>query len=380
MDKKAVGTLALSGVAWLLSGCHHAVERMECPHARVDQDKVTFPAQSPQAGAIVTHTAEPRAQTVLRLNGRLVWDEDVTVHVFTPFGGRVARILAQAGQAVSREAPLAVIASSEYGQAQSEAAKAFLDLTLAERTWKRSKELAENGAVPLKELHAAEAELTRAQSEAKRAQGRLALYGSSSTNSLDQEFVLKSPLPGVVVEKNINPGQEVRPDQITANAPPLFVITDPARLWVLLDATEQDLRSVRVGATLTLRTQIDSDEAFIGRVETVADFVDPNSRTIKVRGTVDNAQRLLKAEMFVSVELPGPPQSGVDVPSEAVFLKGDKHYVFVEETRGAYLRREVQVGPEHDGKTLVTGGLESGQKVVTDGGLLLDQMIAANGS
>src|SRR5262249_31784936 len=171
-----------------------------------------------------------------------------------------------------------------------------------------------------------------------------------------------------------------RPDQITANAPPLFVITDPARLWVLLDATEQDLRSIRVGATLTLRTQIDPDETFTGHVETVADFVDPNSRTIKVRGTVDNTQRLLKAEMFVSVELPGPSQNGVDVPSEAVFLKGDKHYVFVEETRGAYLRREVQVGPEHDGKTLVTDGLESGQKVVTDGGLLLDQMIASNGS
>src|SRR5262249_50638752 len=149
-------------------------ERTESPRARVDQDKVTFPAKSAQAGAIVTHAAEPRAQTVLRLNGRLVWDEDVTVHVFTPFGGRVARILAQAGQAVSGDAPLAVIASPEYGQAQSEAAKALLDLTLAERTWKRSKELAENGAVPLKELHAAEVELTRAQSEAKRTQGRLA--------------------------------------------------------------------------------------------------------------------------------------------------------------------------------------------------------------
>jgi cobalt-zinc-cadmium efflux system membrane fusion protein len=380
MDRKTLATFALSVAAGLLAGCHHAAPETECPRAQVDRDKVTFPAQSPQAVAIVTRVAEPRAQTVLRLNGRLIWDEDVTVHVFTPFGGRVARILAQAGQSVSRETPLAVIASPEYGQAQSEAAKALLDLTLAERTCKRSKELAENGAVPLKELHAAEVDLTRAQSEAKRTQGRLALYGSSSTNALDQEFVLKSPLPGVVVEKNINPGQEVRADQITANAPPLFVITDPARLWVLLDATEQDLRSVRVGATLTLRTQNDPDQAFTGRVETVADFVDPNSRTIKVRGTVDNAQRLLKAEMFVSVELPGSAQNGVDVPSEAVFLKGDKHYVFVEKKRGAYLRREVQVGPDHDGKTLVTEGLESGQKVVTDGGLMLDQMIAANGS
>src|SRR5262249_8426409 len=152
------------------------------------------------------------------------------------------------------------------GQAQVEAAKASLDLGQADRTLKRLTELAENGAVPLKELHAAEVEFVRAQGEARRTAGRLVLYGGD-TNSIDQEFVLRTPLAGVVVEKNLNPGQEVRPDQLTANAPPLFVVTDPTRLWVLLDATEQDVASLSTGTSVAIKTQTYPDLVFNGRVE-----------------------------------------------------------------------------------------------------------------
>ena len=122
-------------------------------------------------------------------------------------------------------------------------------------------------------------------------------------------------------------------------------------------------------------------QTFSGKIVVVSDFLDPATRTIKVRGVVENPQRLLKAEMFVNVDLPGDGQSGLDISSKAVFLKGERHYVFLEEGRGQFARREIKVGPQHEGKILVLDGIQPGQRVVTDGCLLLEQMLrAAEGS
>ena len=108
-------------------------------------------------------------------------------------------------------------------------------------------------------------------------------------------------------------------------------------------------------------------QTFTGRVATVSEFIDPATRTIKVRGTVDNSRRLLKAEMFVNVNLPGQESPGASVPSKAVFLKGERHYVFIEEQPGQFARQEVQIGVEQEGRILVLAGVQPGQRVVTDG-------------
>jgi multidrug efflux pump subunit AcrA (membrane-fusion protein) len=78
--------------------------------------------------------------------------------------------------------------------------------------------------------------------------------------------------------------------------------------------------------------------------------------------------------------LPTPAQAGVNVPSSAVFLKGDKHYLFVEKAKGNYRLQEVDVGPEQAGQVLVSSGLQLGQNVVTDGGLLLNQILTERAS
>ena len=361
-----------------LTGCNKS-ERAEAPSGpKLDGTRVAFNPQSPQASAIVTRAAEPKAGEVLHLNGRLVWNEDATVHVYTPFGGRVSRIVAQTGTTVAKDAPLAVVSSPEFGQAQAESTRAALDLKFAEQNLKRLNELSAIGAAPQKDLRAAEIEYSRAQAELARASGKVALYGGTA-NVVDQEFVLRSPLAGTVVDKSINPGQEVRPDQMTANAAPLFVITDPARLWVLLDATEGDLPALRPGGRIVLRSRTYPDRTFSGTIDTVSSFVDPASRTVKLRGSVDNAEGLLKAEMYVTAELAAKETAGVDVPATAVYLRGDRHYTFIEEAKGAFRRQEVKIGLAHFGHVTVVEGLVAGQKVVTDGALFLDQMLTESG-
>jgi cobalt-zinc-cadmium efflux system membrane fusion protein len=358
-----------------LSGCHQSQTEPEVASPHIDGQTIRFAPGSRQLAEIAIESARKPKSAVVKLTGRIVWNEDVTVRIYTSLGGRVAQILSPVGQKVEKNTPLALIDSSDFGQVQADAARAALDLRLAEQNLTRLKELAGYGAAAQKDLRAAEIDFTRAQRESENVARRLMLYGGSP-ESTDQQFILRSPLSGVVVEKNINPGQEVRPDQMTANAPPLFVVTDPTRLWVILDATESAFPLVKVGDEVTLRADHMPGEGFRARVETIGDAVDPSSRTIKIRGSLENPLRKLKAEMFVTAELSLEAPSGVEVPVDSVFLKKNQHCLFIRAGAGAFQERAVQVVSEHDGFLLIASGVALGESVVTDGALMLDQILS----
>src|SRR5438876_661785 len=143
----------------LAAGCRSGQTKTETSFApEVQGEKVVFPKDSPQMAALEVEPVEVCKGAATRLNGRLVWDDTVTVRVFTPFAGRVARVLAEVGQTVKQGDPLVTIASPDYGQAQAEARKAATDLILAERSRARVQELFQHGAAPQKDLQSAEAD------------------------------------------------------------------------------------------------------------------------------------------------------------------------------------------------------------------------------
>src|SRR5215471_12570108 len=373
-------SFSLACLIWalFLFGCNSSNKPPDELGPKVKGETVTIPRNSPQLAALSVEPVGSQRASSMPLAGRLMWDENATVRVFTPFAGIVRRPLVEVGQPITKGAPLAEIQSSDFGQALADARKAQTDFRRTERNLNRLRDLAEHGAAPRKDVESAEADFASAQAEKERAEMRLAIYGATATSS-GQSFLLPSPLDGVVVEKNVTPGQEVRPDQMLANIPqftaPLFVITDPTRLWIQIDATEIDLPNLGRGREFTFTSRAFPGQTFTGRVEVVSEFIDPATRTIKVRGTVDNKQRLLKAEMFVTVNLPEEQPSGVTVPSKAVFLKGERHYVFIEQQPGEFTRREVQIGSEQDGRVVLQAGVAPGQRVVTEGCILLQQTL-----
>ena len=354
-----------------LSGCgERAIEAKETKPT-VKGDTVTFPAGAPQVARLATEKVEPPSERELTLPGRLVWDEDRTVRIFTPFAGRVERILAKAGQRVAAGQPLVELVSADFGQAQSEARKAEADFTVASEHAKRIKELNANGVASAKELQQAEADFARAGAERERAVGRRNAYGAAEGAS--NRFVLKSAVAGTVVERNINPGQELRPDQPGA---PLFVVSDPSKLWLMLDANEMDARYLTAGMPLVIRSPQMPEDAFAGELTQVADYVDPVTRTVKLRGTAPNPDRALKAEMFVNARVKLPKAGNPTVPGRAVYLEGARRFVWVRTGEGAYTRRAVRVGPDVDGLMPVLQGLKAGEEVVVSGNLLLQQIVA----
>ncbi len=344
---------------------------------RVEGDRLILGAASPQLAALRVVPAAPAAPESLHLAGRLVWDEDVTVRMFSPLAGRVVSVAADAGQRVASGDVLATLVAPDFGQAQADARRAATDLALAERTLTRQRDLLSHGVVAQKDVEAAEADLARARAEQQRAEGRRALYGGDSL-SVNQEFPLRTPLSGVIVERNITPGQEVRPDQMLANDPqlvrPLFVVTDPAHMWMVIDLPEQDVSSLALGTALQIHTRAWPDRVFHGRIALIGSAVDPTTRTVKVRATVPNAGQLLKAEMLGDVDAAGLRPREIGVPADAVVFAGDAAVVFVEEAPGRYRRTVVQVSAEQHGTVPIRSGLSAGERVVSSGSLLVERL------
>ena len=365
-------------LAAALAGCG-APAKEEAPHhnSKVVHNTIEFAAGSPQLAALVTAEAKPRGEAVTRLNGRIVWDEDRTVRVFPPLAGRVINIAAKLGDTVRPGQALAVLSAPELGQAQADARKAEQDRALAQKSLARIQELNQAGVAPAKDLQAAQAELARTESEVARTMARLASYGAHAS-AVDQQFSLRTPIGGVVVERNLNPGQELRPDQPPERAP--FVVSDPTHLWFVLDVAEADVGILKLGQQIALRSPLLGDEVVTGRVTHIADSVDPQSRTVKVRGSVENKDRRLKAEMFITAEARSGAAPGLVVPAKAVYLRGDRNFVFVETAPGAFTRRPVTLGTAFNGSQVILQGIKPEDKVVVDGALLLQRILATAGN
>jgi len=256
------------------------------------------------------------------------------------------------------------------------------NLAAADKAYTRSKELLAHGAAAEKDVEAAQAAYVAALAERDRAEAVLENYGGTlkATNSV---YTLRSQLAGEVVDKNVNPGQELRADLMLANAPslfaPQFVVSDPTTLWVQVDVAETDLASIQPGMKLRVTSRAFSDRVFEGRIEKIGDTMDPATRTVKVRGVVNNPDKLLKAEMYVMVDiikdLSQVADAGVDVPAKAIFMKQDESFLFVESAPGQFERKRVKVGAEKDGKVPVFDGVAAGQKVVSEGALLLQSLV-----
>ena len=361
--------LALAG---LLGACSKPeAPAPSVPDPTVAGELVTFPGNQDPATLRIGVVASPGAHPVL-LPGRLAWDEDHTARIYAPYAGRIERLLVAVGDRVKRGQALAVLSSADIGSAQADWHKAEADLALTRSSVARATDLVEGGVIARKDLAQAQADLARSSAEASRARARLAQYGVAAVSgAVTQSLSLTAPLDGLVVDRNSNPGAEVRPDVAGAA---LFTISNPATLWASIDVGESQLALLKAGQTIMLSTAAWPDQRFAATVLGLGAAVDPASRTVKARARVANPDGKLKAEMFVSAELAvagGLPL----VPADAVFLRGEASAVFVPKGAGRFERRMVQVRPAGPKFLQVVAGLNAGDKVVVGGALYLNQLL-----
>ncbi len=356
-----------------LSGCQDP-QPPSPPAAKpiLEGSQLRFPAGHPQLTSLPTVMAE-RAQPVdIEMPARVVWDEDRTQRLYPAFAGRVMRIQADVGQRISAGQVLAELASPEFGVAQAESARAQADLGQARRQHERLRDLHGLGVAPRKELEQAETEVLRAQAELERAQARTQLYGSSG--GVNQRLALVAGVTGVIIERNVNPGQELRPDQFGPGSPALYVLSDPTRLWLLIDVREGELAALPIGRQIGFVAHAYPQRRFTATVHASSDAIDPVSRTIKVRARIDNADRALKVEMLGKVRLSQSLGEGVFIPAASVFLQEGNHWAYVVPAPGVFEPRKVSIGHRGSSRVLISAGLAEGERVVSENVLLLARM------
>jgi cobalt-zinc-cadmium efflux system membrane fusion protein len=365
--------LALAAVL-LLSACNPAPAPVtEAPAPIIQSNQVRFAPGHPQLALLTVSPAAPGSVVQVDMPAKLVWNEENTQRVYPALSGRVVSIHSDVGQSVNPGSVLAQLASPEFGQAQSDTSKAQAEARLAERALERQRELFSAGVVARKDLEMAETDHARAQAELDRAYARTRLYGSQGT--VNQALSLTAGIHGIVVERNLNPGQELRPDLAGPGVPALFVVTDPSTLWVQIDAREADQGLARPGNTFEIVSPSLPGQTFVGTVVAVSDFIDPLTRTVKIRGLVANPLRELKAEMLVTARFERKFSQGAAVPATAVQLIGNKHNAFVRTQDGVFERRDVEMLYEGPKEVVLRSGVEPGEMVVIENALMLTRLL-----
>lgn len=380
---------AMSGRWYLLGAavCAIVAGLMACED-KARQVSPPEPGSPPAQSGHIRLTPEESARMALQLvpvrQGQLLThrefpatvqaNENELAEVTTLIRGRVAKVAVDVGQDVKKGALLAMLHSTDLGLAEGDYLKAAARLHEAELAHARAKELYDNKAVSLAELLRREAVMKTAQAEARETKNRLELLGvaQEEIERLDQEHTIKADVPlrapfnGRVIMRNITRGEVVETHQ------KFFTVANLNDMWVVGNVPEKDVQFIRKEQKVDVLLAAYPHAIFQGTLTYVGDVLDPATRTMRLRVTVPNPDRLLKPEMFaiIRVYTPSNPDT-LSVPLEAVQNGPAGKMVFVQRGTGEFEARTVKLGDEQGDLVQVSDGVRAGELVVTKGAFAL---------
>ena len=376
-DRSALGsTILAAAVAAAIAGCSRGAEPRD--HAVTSAVEAgTVELDTAQRTRIRTERVVPRAYSALiNTNGTVAFNGDRSTQVIAPVSGPVSRILVAPGARVERGQPLATVSSPDFAEAVASYRKAEGAWRNAERIATLDEQLFANDALARSDLDQARTDLAAATADREAARSQLRSLGLDDTaiaairdgKPVSAQAAVRAPIGGTLVERLITPGQLLQ-----AGTTPCFTIADLSTVWVMANVFESDVGAVQRGEAAFITTDA-SPDTLAGRVDYVADLVDPATKATAVRVVVPNPTRLLRRDMLVRVAIRASrPRTGITIPVAAV-LRDDENlpFVYVAVTGGTFDRRRVDLGGRVGDRYEVASGLKPGESVVTDGALFLN--------
>ena len=251
--------------------------------------------------------------------------------------------------------------------AQADYARSRSVLAQTEHALVRQQDLAAHGIVGQKDIDQAKTDHESALSDFNRAKDRLRLLGMDPDKTqLGAPLIVRSPLSGKVLEISTAPG-EFRNDPNAA----LMAVADLSTVWVTANVQEKDIHYVHKGDPATATFAAYPNETFRGKVLFVADVLDPDTRTAKVRIAFDNRDGRLRPAMFATVVLKTWDTKELTVPTSALVMAGDHTTIFVEVGPRTFEQRAVQSSEQQGDKTIIKSGLSANERVLIREGALL---------
>lgn len=360
----------------LLTGCSSSAEQNSGAATSIPNVRLT----KAQRSHIQLYTVVPLPyREKVEAPGTVDFDNDQATSVVSPFTGPVTRILVALGQPVTKGQPLALVQSADYATAVGAYRKAVVTAANARRLANADRDLAAHNGIS--EREAAQAQTDQASAEADREaalqtlismgvdRGTVAraMRGSPTAGFAG---VIRAPVSGIIVEKQITPGQLLQSGSSAA-----FTVANLSQVWVLAQISSSDLSKVGFHDAAVIDPG-NGTGPFHGIVDNVSASVDPNTRAVVARIVAPNPGDLLKKQMYVHVSIiSGRINTGLLVPVSAI-LRDDENlpFVYVALPDGSFARRHVTLGYRDSQNYNVTSGLGSGDRVVSNGALFLQFM------
>jgi membrane fusion protein, heavy metal efflux system len=381
------------------------VARMFVQHATPtemsSQSKGSLPRYVPTAAEWASLTVEPVTERVFRAEhtteGKIAVNEDSSTPIFSPFAGRVIKLLVKPSDTVERGQLLFIVEAADMVQglndfvtALSALNSARSKLNLATIVEKRANDLYAGKAVPLKDWQQSQSDLIQAQNDMRSAEtaleavrNRLRILGRSEdqiatfeqTRQISADTLIYSPIAGTVVQRKIGPGQFIS----SGATDPVFVIGNLSTVWLTAFVRETEAAGVAIGQDIAFSLLAMPGSQFKARIDYVSPAIDPTTRRLLVRASIDNKDGVFKPEMYANVTIySGGDRPGVGVPKQALIYEGERVRLWVAHDDKSIELRDIETGLINGDLVEIRTNLKAGEKIVTKGSLFIDR--AATGS
>ncbi|MBL8522729.1 MAG: efflux RND transporter periplasmic adaptor subunit [Betaproteobacteria bacterium] len=317
------------------------------------------------AGLKVEAIEERDVSDVVTVTATIQANQDRLARLAPRVPGRLVKVSANLGDRVAAGQVLATLDSIEVGEARSAYVQAETEARVAKAGFERAQRLQAEKIVSQKDFIRASAEQDKANAALRAAADKLAMLGVHPKGDSVSMFPLTAPFAGVVIEKKAVLGELAQPDKS------LFAIADLTTLWIEANLFEKDLQRVRVGNEAVVTSTAYPNETFKGRLTYIGGVLDKESRTIRGRIEVKNADGRLKPEMFASAAITtGSSKKGFSLPDTAVVLISEQPTIFVQEGE-RFEARPIEIAERLQGRVLVKAGVAAGDPVVMAGAYAL---------
>ncbi|MCA3190921.1 efflux RND transporter periplasmic adaptor subunit [Cupriavidus sp.] len=322
------------------------------------------PEQIRNANLGIAKAAPGKIRSAVEFPGEIRFNEDRTAHVVPRVAGVAESVVANLGQRVKKGDLLAVFASTQLSDQRSELLAAQRRLELARTTYGREKKLWEDKVSAEQDFLAARTALQEAEIAEANARQKLTAIGATASARAINQFELRAPFDGIVVEKHLALGEAVAAE--TA----VFTISDLNTVWAEFVIAAKDLNHVRLGESVRV-TSAAFDGTAEGKISYVGALLGQQTRTATARVTLSNPQMAWRPGLFVTVSVAtGETDAAVVIDSEALQIDDGRQMVFAE-VPGGFAARPVKTG-RSDGKRIeIVDGLAPGTRYVSANSFVL---------
>jgi cobalt-zinc-cadmium efflux system membrane fusion protein len=287
--------------------------------------------------------------------------------VASPFGGRIIKSFVRLGQKIDTGNPLFEVSSSDYLEYVKMFLQAKRERELAEKNYKRKKDLLETGVSSNKEFDEAKLEFDLADKEYEKAEAMLKILNLNPEDAdLAHPLIVKSPITGEIVDIDITVGQYIKSD-----AAPIVTIADIDKIWVVANVKEKDLGSISLNDQVEIISEVKPDLAVRGTVNYIGDILNQSTRSVEVYIECQNSSHYLKCGMFVTVHFYHELANAIIIPASSALQDDNKTYLFVKTGDRMYVKRQIKASSIPDDKLIVHSGLQKGDIIVSEGSIYL---------